>query len=161
MLSGCCSSSTRAAVDTSLLLAIGAAFGLGAALDVSGAAGALAQFILGFVGSDPWWSLLAIYMATVLLTETVTNNAAAIIMWPIALGVANAMQVTPLPYALAIMIAASASFLSPYGYHTNLMVAGPGGYRPTDYLKFGLPVAITVALVTLALLPLIFPLHPV
>ena len=158
LVSGCCSlQQARSAIDVPLLVVIGAAFGLGAALDQSGAVVALAETLLYLVGSHPWWSLAAVYLATVLLTETITNNAAAIIMWPIAFGITEVTGVNPLPFALAIMVAASASFLSSFGYHTNLMVAGPGGYRFVDYLRFGFPVAVTVAVVTLGLLPIIFP----
>ncbi|TVR46163.1 MAG: SLC13 family permease [Planctomycetota bacterium] len=158
LLTACCSpSQARIAIEGRLLLAIAAAFGLGAALGHTGAAAVMAGHLVSLAAADPWWTLVAIYVVTVLITELVTNNAAAIIMWPIVTGVAARLEVSVLPFAMAVMIAASASFLTPLGYQTNLMVSGPGGYRYTDFLRFGAPVALTVAVVTLGLIPWFFP----
>jgi len=94
----------------------------------------------------------------VLLTELMTNNAAAIIMLPIALSIAQGFGVQYEPFAVAVMVSASASFMTPTGYQTNLMVMGPGGYHFTDYFKVGAPLSIIVAFMALTLIPIIWPL---
>jgi di/tricarboxylate transporter len=101
--------------------------------------------------------LVAIYLLTNLFTEAITNNAAAVLIYPIAKALAVDLDVDFLPFAIVIMIAASASFATPIGYQTNLMVYGPGGYRFTDYLRIGLPLNLLVLIVAIALTPLFFP----
>ncbi len=147
----------RRAIDWSVLLVIAAAFGLGRALETSGAAEAIAAALLAAAGDRPWVLLALVYLATALFTELITNNAAAVLLFPIALAGAADLGVDPMPFAIVIMVAASASFLSPLGYQTNLMVYGPGGYRFTDYPRFGLPLAAIVAAITLLLVPRIWP----
>jgi di/tricarboxylate transporter len=93
----------------------------------------------------------------VIATELVTNTAAAVLLWPLALGIADDLSVSVLPFALALMVAASASFITPLGYQTNLMVAGPGGYRFTDFIRAGLPVSLVVGTVAVVLIPMLFP----
>ena len=104
-----------------------------------------------------WMSLVAVYVVTVLLTELVTNNAAAALAFPLVLSVADQLGVSPMPFVIVIMMGASASFITPIGYQTNLMVYGPGGYRFGDYLRLGLPLALMVGCVTLLLAPLLWP----
>jgi di/tricarboxylate transporter len=147
----------RDSVEWPVLIVIGASFAIGLALERSGAATAFAGALLGGAGSTPFAALVAIYLATVVATELITNNAAAALMFPLGIATADALGVSHLPFAVAIMFAASASFLTPIGYQTNLMVYGPGGYRFGDYLRFGFPLTIIVALVTLALVPIVFP----
>jgi di/tricarboxylate transporter len=91
---------------------------------------------------------------TVIFTELITNNAAAALMFPIAIATANTLGVDFMPYVIAILFAASASFATPIGYQTNLMVYGPGGYRFTDYFRAGIPLTITVGIITCTLIPL-------
>ena len=86
-----------------------------------------------------------------------SNNAAAVLVFPIAVDVAKSLGADPLPFVVAVMIGASASFLTPLGYQTNLMVMGPGGYSFSDYLRLGLPVSLAVGTVSVALIPLIWP----
>jgi len=100
--------------------------------------------------------LLIIYVMTALFTEVITNNAAAVLMFPIGLGAAMQLDVSPLPYMMAIMFGASASFMTPLGYQTNLMVMGPGGYRFGDYLKVGIPMSLVAGAVTVGLIPLVW-----
>jgi di/tricarboxylate transporter len=92
-----------------------------------------------------------------LLTEIVTNNAAAIIVFPIALSTAAGLDVNHMPFVVAVMMAASSSFATPLGYQTNLMVYGPGGYRLTDFLKMGIPMNLMMWIVTCALAPVFWP----
>lgn len=154
----CCSARiARKYVDWELLVAIAAAFGLGTALEKTGAARFLAENLVGLAGSNPWLSLGLVYFVTMVTTELITNNAAAALMFPLAMATAERLQVNPMPFVFAIMMAASACFSTPIGYQTNLMVMGPGGYRSTDYLRAGLPLNIICAVVTIALIPLIWP----
>jgi len=98
--------------------------------------------------------LLGVVLATVALTELITNNAAAALVFPIALSSAAALEVDPRGFALAVAIAASASFLTPIGYQTNTMVYGPGGYRFGDYARLGAPLTLMVILTIVAVVPL-------
>ncbi|WP_251976376.1 SLC13 family permease [Salinicola avicenniae] len=147
----------RRSVDFSVLIVIASSFSLGKALEVTGAAQGIAQALLTLGLDSPWVMLLAIYLLTTLFTELITNNAAAVLMFPIAQAVATSLGVSLMPFAIAVMFAASASFLTPLGYQTNLMVQGPGGYRFTDYLQWGLPLSLTVAAVTLIGIPFVWP----
>ena len=144
-------------IDYNVLLVIACAFALGAAVSHVGLADGISNLLMSWVGT-PFMGLLAVYVATVLLTELMTNNAAAIIMLPIALSLAAGFGVQYEPFAVAIMVAASASFMTPTGYQTNLMVMGPGGYRFNDYFKVGAPLSLLVAIMALTLIPIIWPL---
>lgn len=158
VFTGCCSPLTvRRKVDWEVLLTVAAALGVGEALEKTGVAQALASSLLQSVGHHPLGALAVVYGATVLLTELVTNNAAAAMIFPMALATAQALQVSPLPFAVAIMMAASASFSTPIGYQTNLMVYGPGGYRFTDYLRIGVPLQLLLALLAWTIIPRRWP----
>ena len=119
-------------------------------------AGGLVDLVVA-TGGGPWLALVAIYAATSLFTEVVSNNATAVLMYPIATGTALGFGVDPLPFVLALAVAASASFATPIGYQTNLMVYGPGGYRFGDYLRVGVPMNLAVGATACALTPLVFP----
>ena len=93
--------------------------------------------------------LCVVYVLTALFTELITNNAVAVTMLPIAIAVALQSDHSPRPFILVVAMASSLSFLSPVGYQTNLMVMTPGGYRPSDYLRVGSPIAVTVMITTL------------
>ena len=148
----------RRSVDWQVLIVIAASFGLGRALELTGAAAAIASSLVGLAGGNPLLSLAVIYALTTLFTEVITNNGAAVLMFPIALATANSLDANFTAFAIAIMMAASASFATPIGYQTNLMVYGPGGYRFTDYLKIGVPLNLLLGVVTLLIAPLIWPL---
>ncbi len=155
---GCCSlSDARNSLEWPVLIAIGAALGLGRAMEVSGAAHSLAAAILSLAGQQAWLTLAAFYVASAVLTEILTNNAVAALMFPVALASAEQLGVSPLPFVMALMIAASAGFATPIGYQTNLMVYGPGGYRFGDYLRLGIPLDVVVGFTTVFLVPLIWP----
>jgi di/tricarboxylate transporter len=147
----------RSAVDWQVLITIAASFGLGHALETTGAARIIAENLIALAGGNPWLTLAVVYIVTMLFTELITNNAAAVLVFPIALSTSQALGVSFLPFAIAIMMAASASFSTPIGYQTNLMVYGPGGYRFTDYFKVGIPLNLLLAIVTITLTPLIWP----
>ncbi len=158
LLTGCCSiGAAKRGLDTQVLLTIAAAFGLGAALESSGAAAVLAGGALGLAGGNPLLLLIGAYLLVALLTELVTNNAAAVITFPVVMASAESLGVSPIPFVVAVMFAASASFLTPIGYQTNLMVHGPGGYRFGDFLRVGGLLNLIVAAVALTLIPLVWP----
>jgi len=160
LFTGCCSlEQAERSLDMGVLLTIGASFALGAALEQSGAALVLAQGLITLGGDRPWLLLMLTYFTVSLLTEVITNNAAAILMLPIALSITASAGLDPTPFVLAIMMAASASFATPLGYQTNLMVYGPGGYRFTDFLRVGVPMNLFIGAVTLGVLLLGWPLQ--
>ena len=158
LLTGCCSS-IRAFrnIEWSVLLVIGAALSIGKALETTGAAGAIATTLIQFSGDNPGLALAVVYGVTNLLTEVITNNAAAALVFPIALAVSQTLEVNFTPFAIAIMIAASASFSTPIGYQTNLMVYGPGGYRFSDFMRVGIPLNAIFWLITVTLTPIFYP----
>lgn len=158
LITRCCTgSAARRSIDWSVLVVIAAAIGIGNALNITGAAAAIAHSLLGFIGSGPWPALVLIYAITALFTAFITNNAAAVLMFPIAHAVAAGLNVAMMPFAIAIVMGASASFATPIGYQTNLMVYGPGGYRFGDYLRLGLPLNLVTGIVVVLLVPLIWP----
>jgi len=158
LLTRCCSEETaQQSVDWPLLLTIGAAFGLGTALESTGAAGAIANTLLSRAGTSALLALVLIYGTTMVLTEMVTNNAAAIIVFPIAMSTAGQLGVNHMPFVIAVMVAASSSFATPLGYQTNLMVFGPGGYRVSDFMKMGIPMSVLMWIVTCTVAPLVWP----
>ncbi len=146
----------RRAPDWQVLVVIATSFGIGAALEKSGAAAFLAGGLIGLAQGDPWLTLALVFLATALLTSLATNNVAAVLVFPIAIQAANTMGVDPAPFVVTLMVAASASFATPFGYQTNLMVFNVGGYRFSDFLKIGLPLTLLVGIVTVALVPLIW-----
>ncbi|USZ49732.1 SLC13 family permease [Halomonas sp. DN3] len=146
----------RRYLDLSVLIVIASSFALGGAMTQSGAAQAVAALLVND-HMTPWLALAAVYLLTNLFTEVITNNAAAVLMFPIAVSIAETLGVSPMPFAVAIMFAASASFITPLGYQTNLMVLGPGGYRLTDYLRLGLPLSLLVGAMSVGLIPLFWP----
>lgn len=140
-------------VEFNVLLLIVSSFGIGSTLINSGTAEWIAKGILSITKplGGAFFILIAIYLATNLLTEIITNNAATVIMFPIALKVSEKAAVDPLALAIIVAIAASASFSTPIGYQTNMIVYGPGGYTFKDYLKVGIPLNIIVMVVTVCI----------
>jgi di/tricarboxylate transporter len=142
----------RGAIDLDVVLVVAAAFGLGNAIAASGLAAALGALVVAaFDPLGPFGALLGIVLATVLLTELITNNAAAALIFPIAVSTAVSVGADPRAFALAVAIAASASFLTPIGYQTNTIVYGPGGYRFGDYLRLGFPLTVVMVATLLAI----------
>lgn len=144
-------------LDLQVLLVIIAAFGVGRAMEKTGAAALVARQMVGLAGGNPHFVLSMLYLTCSILTEMVTNNAAALILWPIAYSMAQQMGVSFVPFVFAIMMGASASFATPIGYQCNMMVYGPGGYRFSDFLRIGIPMNIIMWLVASTLIPMIWP----
>lgn len=156
-------SEARSAIDLQVLLTIGAALGIGEALDKSGAAEFLAASLVDSTAAfgiaaawKPYVLLAIIYVLSQLFTETVTNVAVATIMIKIAVKVAVVGQYDPRPFIIAVTLAASLSFITPIGYQTNLMVMGPGGYQPRDYWRVGWPLALLLTISAFVLIPMIW-----
>lgn len=140
-----------------LWLIIGSALTLAQALESSGAANLLAQGMQWlFNGHGVYAAFIGCYLLTLLLTETITNNAAAALAFPIAWSTAHAFGADPLPFVMAVAYGASACFLIPFGYQTHLMVYSPGRYTLTDFLKTGLPVSLAYSAAVLAITPMVF-----
>ena len=147
----------RASVDWQVLLVIGSSFGFAHAMEQTGLAQHIAAATLGWTGSiGPWGVLAGIYAMTAVFTSIITNNAAAALMFPIALAAAQEHGLAMTPVAVCLALAASAGFATPLGYQTNLMVMGPGGYKTTDFLRFGLPLTVLVGIVVVLCTPLIY-----
>ena len=159
ILTGCCSiNQAEKSLDFTVLITIAASLALGLALQKTGVAEFLATGMIDLSGGTPWLLLIIIYLAVSLLTETITNNAAAVLMLPIVLEITEKASLNNEPFIFAIMMAASASFATPLGYQTNLMVYGPGGYRFSDFLRVGVPMNIIIAIATIMILLLGWPL---
>jgi len=148
----------RNALDLDILVLIASAFGLGAAVTQSGLGDAIASLLvtglrpLGTIGA-----LAGVLLATMALTELISNNAAAALLFPIALATASTVGADPRPFVIAVTLGASLSFLTPIGYQTNLMVYGLGGYKFSDYTRLGVPLNLTCIVLCLILIPRAFP----
>lgn len=147
----------RQSVDWQVLIVIAASFGIGTALQKTGAAGSVAETMIHLSQGEPWSALLMVFLVTALLSSIITNNVAAVLMFPIVVALSETIGVSLLPFVITIMIAASASFATPIGYQTNLMVYGVGGYRFADFLRIGIPLTLFAGVLTLILVPLIWP----
>jgi len=146
-------------IDGRLLALIFSMLAVGAALEHSGAVKILVEAVAPVLETlPPFLIVWAIYLLTSILTELVSNNAVAVVVTPIAIGLAAVLGVDPRPLVVAVMVAASASFATPIGYQTNMMVYGPGGYRFSDFLKIGVPLNLTVGLLASILIPFFWPL---
>lgn len=149
----------RGAVDLDVIVLIAAAFGVASAVSESGLATTLASGIVSFTGVFGSVGILGgIIVATIMLTGLVTNNAAALLMFPIAISTAEQAGLQPRGFAIAIAVAASVDFLTPIGYQTNTMVYGPGGYRFGDYARLGAPLTLIMIVILLTLIPVFWPL---
>jgi len=151
-------SAARQSVDWQVLLTIVGALALAQALQKTGAAEEVAHVVVQTTKAmGPRASLLAVYLMATLLTELVTNNAAAALIFPFAVVVAQDLGISPRPFVIAVAFGASASLLTPIGYQTNMMVYGPGGYRFTDFTRVGLPLSIMLCIAATVLIPVIWP----
>jgi di/tricarboxylate transporter len=154
ILTGCITAAeAQRALNVQVLVVIAAALGLGTALETTGLAQLAAN---GVIDTTAAWGAVAalagIYLVTNLLTEIITNNAAAVLMLPISTATASTLGAPPKAFGLIVAIAASASFLTPIGYQTNLMVMAPGGYRFSDYARVGWPVTLIVMTISVAII---------
>lgn len=148
-----------ASIRWSILMLIFGMLALGIAMETTGAAKLIVENFAGLVaGLGPIAVLSAVYLLTALLTETMSNNAAAILLTPIAVGLAHQLGVDPRPFVVAVLFAASASFATPIGYQTNTFVYNAGGYRFTDFLKVGAPLNLLYWGVATVVIPMFWPL---
>jgi di/tricarboxylate transporter len=158
LITGCISSNeARRSIEWESLLLIAASFGLAKAMEKTGLDESIARSTIAAAGDGPHAVLAAIYFVTMLFTELMSNNAAAVLLFPIAWQTATDLGVNPMPFVMAVTVAASCGFATPMGYQTNLMIYGPGGYKFSDYLRFGGPLNLLVMAITVLLAPLIWP----
>jgi di/tricarboxylate transporter len=169
VLSGCINGAeAKRSIDWSVLLAMGAGMGIGKAVEKSGAAEVLGEGLKDLIDILPFQDgdaqalvmLAIVYTVTMILTNIITAKAAAMLLFPIAMASARSLNVDIMPFAIAVIIASAASFATPHGYQTNLMVSGPGGYQPRDYLRIGVPLSILIGVITLAIAPFVWEFHP-
>jgi di/tricarboxylate transporter len=158
VLTRCCSAGqARAGMDWPVLVVIGASMGVGRAMEKTGLAGGIAEAGAAWAGAaGPWGLLAAVYVLTLAFTTVVNNNAAVALMFPIVVSIARGADMNLMPLVVAMTIAASCEFTTPLGYQTNLIVMGPGGYRWSDYFRFGGPLTLLCAAVAIGLIPLAF-----
>ena len=147
------------AIRWDILMLIFGMLALGLAMEKSGAAsvlvGHLAEVTAGF---GPIAVLAVLYLVTSFLTEIMSNNAAAILLTPIAIGLGAQLGIDPRPFVVAVMFAASASFATPIGYQTNTLVYSAGGYRFSDFLKIGVPLNLVMFAAAMIVIPIFWPL---
>ena len=150
-------SDMRRAIDWSVLITMAAGIGMGNAMEDSGAADLVAGSLIKIGGSDPTYALAIVYFVTMLFTNLITAKAAGVLVFPIALAAAASLGVSYMPFAIAVMVAAAASFATPIGYQTNLMVFGPGGYRYSDFLRIGGPLSVLIWGLSIIIIPRVWP----
>ena len=147
------------AIDWPIIVLLGAMIPVGQALEQTGGAAKMADAMIAVGGDLPSWAILAVVLvATMFLSDVVNNAAAAVLMAPIALSVAEGLEVSADPFLMAVAIGASAAFLTPIGHQSNILVMGPGGYRFGDYWRMGLPLEVIVAAVAVPLILIFWPL---
>lgn len=157
ILTGCVKAhEARASIDWSVLITIAAGIGIGEAMKAehSGAGPYVAEYLTSFAGNEKVAALAIIYGITMVFTNLITAKAAATLVFPVAISTAETLGANPMPFVVAVMIAAAASFATPVGYQTNLMVQGPGGYRYVDYIRFGTPLSLLLWFVAVLVIPL-------
>ncbi len=157
LLTGCLTSNRAwRSVDWQILVVLGAAVSLESAVTESGLSQLIATGLSAVGGTSPMAALAAVFVGTIVMTNIITNAAAAAFMFPVALSLANHLGVNFTPFAVILMVGASCGFINPAGFQTNLMVQGPGGYTFGDFAKVGLPLTIVVGVVVLLLAPLVY-----
>lgn len=157
ILTGCVKAhEARASIDWSVLITIAAGIGIGEAMkdEYSGAGSLIAHSLTSLAGNNSVAVLAILYGITMVFTNLITAKAAATLLFPVAISTAAALNLNPMPFVVAVMIAAAASFATPVGYQTNLMVQGPGGYRYVDYVRFGGPLSLLLWLVAVIVIPM-------
>lgn len=148
----------RFSLDLEIIFVIAASMAVGLAFEKTGAADVIAHYLLNWIGTSPYIALTLLFFTTALITALVSNITAAVLMFPVAYAFSEQLGISLQPLAVVLMVAASASFATPIGYQTNLMVYGPGNYCYRDFLKIGIPMTLVVGVTTVILVPLIWPL---
>jgi len=139
-----------------LAITMAAGIGMGNAMEDSGAAELVAGSLIRTAGDDPTLVLAIVYLVTMVFSNLITAKAAGVLVFPIALAAAASLGVNFMPFAIAVMVAAAASFATPIGYQTNLMVLGPGGYRYSDFLRIGIPLSVLIWGISIVIIPLVW-----
>jgi di/tricarboxylate transporter len=157
LLTGCVTS-RRAfrSIEWETLVVLAAAVGLESAVTASGLSKIIADACAALGGGSPRVALAVVFVGTILMTNVITNAAAAAFMFPVALAMANALGVSFLPFIVILMVGASCAFINPAGFQTNLMVQEPGGYTFMDFARVGTPLTIIVGIVVLVLAPIVY-----
>jgi di/tricarboxylate transporter len=145
-------------INLRLLMLMGCSISFAASMASSGLASTIAKAVIDAIDPSPNGALFVVYVLTLMVTETMSNNAAAALMYPISSAVAKQLGVSPIPFAYVIVIAATAAFMSPIGYQTHIMVWGPGGYKFADFVRFGFVPDMLFWLLACAIAPWLFPL---
>ena len=145
-------------MDWSVIVLLGTILPLGVAMQKSGAAGWLAEGLLGVAAPlGPHGVLATLYFLGTVLTSVISNNAAAVVLTPIAIATGTALGVSPLPFIIGVMFAASNSFVTPISYQTNTFIFGPGGYRFSDFVRVGGPLNLLLIVAAPVVIPWFFP----
>jgi len=148
-----------ASLEVPTLMLLAGTIPIGLAMESTGLVQTLVDSLVSVVGfSNPHLFLLVFYILTALLTELLSNNAVAVLLTPVALSLAATLAINPMPLLVAVLFGASASFMTPFGYQTNAIVMGPGGYKFVDYLRIGLPLQLLMVLIATTLIPVLWPL---
>lgn len=150
----------RRAIDWSVIIVMAAGIGIGRAMTATGATTVVVDSLMtanAAVGGGNLMMLAAMYTITVILTNMITAKAAAMLLIEIALAAATEMNVSAAPLTIAVIMGAAGSFATPFGYQTNMMVYGPGGYRASDYMRLGIPLSVIVGIVTVVVTPYVWP----
>ncbi|HNB00589.1 MAG TPA: SLC13 family permease, partial [Nitrosomonas sp.] len=148
------------AIEWPLIVMIFGMLAISIAMRDSGLADMAARSLLSIgQGLDPWWMLLAVIFLTSVLTEILSNNAVAVLMTPIVIGMADHMGVDARPFVVGVMFAASMSFATPIGYQTNTLVYSAGNYKFSDFARLGIPLNILLGAGAALLIPLFWPFH--
>jgi len=145
-------------IEWKVIFLLAGTLSLGTAMQTSGTANLLSDFLISIIGSlGPVMLVSILYLVTSLLTEVMSNNASAVLLAPIAMAIAHAMDVDARPFLMAIAFAASSSFMTPVGYQTNAMIYGAGKYKFKDFIRVGAPLNIIYWLLATWLIPYFFP----
>jgi di/tricarboxylate transporter len=145
-------------MDWSVVVLLAAIIPLGLAMRDTGTADWLAHELLGLVTPlGPYGILAAVYVVTAALTSVISNAAAALVLVPVAIATGTELAVSPMPFLIAVMFAASSSFITPIGYQTNTFIYGPGGYRFGDFVRVGAPLNLLLAIASTVVIPWFFP----
>jgi len=157
----CCSATeAKRSIDWGVLITIAAGLGIGKAISNSGADNLIAGSFTSLANGSPLIVLAILSLITLVFTNLITAKATATLIFPITVAAASALDVNLMPFVITLIISAAACFATPIGYQTNLMVFGPGGYKYADYLRIGGPLTLIIWLMTVIIVPLVWPFHP-
>ena len=158
IITHCCSiKQARESIDWGILMIFAGSVCMGMAIEKVGLAELLADNLLALAGNSPFWVLACVCVCGVVLSEFVSNTAAAAILYPVAYQTAMVMEVNPLTFCIGLLISVSLCFASPIGSPTHMLVYGPGGYRFADFMRVGIIMNIIMLIATLIFTPMVFP----